>query len=133
MKANELMIGDWVYALHEPKTPARVDAIYSFGGISYIMPDETSGISNVVNPIPLTPEILEKNGFEKYTDTLYGLVEHFTVEIRLWDDILIRIGERYDSTFRVGYNWFVNGLIISDVHQLQHCLKMVGIEKEIEL
>lgn len=126
MKANELMIGDWYAFRGHPYQCTASD-------IASIAECEEKGAPTDISEIPLTPEILEKNGFKKYSDTLYGLVENFTIEIRLWDDILIRVGEKYDSTFQVGYNWFVNGLVISDVHELQHCLKLVGIDKEIVL
>ena len=50
MKTKELMIGDWVYGT-EKKKYGRVDRL------EHDVEDES------VEPIPLTEEILKKNGF----------------------------------------------------------------------
>lgn len=56
MKAEELMIGDWYYLESEGKMyPYQVTA-----------EDFVKGETPNFQPIPLTPEILKKNGFTRY-------------------------------------------------------------------
>lgn len=101
MKAEELMIGDWVMDIRS-NTPLRVNPF-----LAQLEVLEWK-------PIPLTPEILEKN-FPK-ADT-----------VDWWP-----CGED-------GYKFYivVKGKEItimgkmSDLHQLQHALKLCGIDKEI--
>ena len=76
-------------------------------------------------PIPLTDEILRKNGFEYYhknfASTDYD--SPFKLEMMEWPD------ENGN-----GGLWIINGLFkIRFVHELQHALKLAGIEKTIEL
>lgn len=91
-----------------------------------------------LDPLPLTPEILEKNGFHYTNDhTLKGadtyvlrLEQHsfdFTITIKLndyfaldsYDDRVYRLAE-----IETG-KW--------NVHQLQHALRLCGIDKEITI
>ena len=75
MKANELMIGDWVIFGDEP---LKVQHIYNNGYddiVAEIVEDGTNeyGVYEEIkdvpvvycSPIPLTPEILEKNGWKR--------------------------------------------------------------------
>ncbi len=67
MKANELRIGNWVsYIGNKACVVTRVG--YEPSGI-YISAKNNAtvfyNVSDAFNPIPLTPEILEKAGFEK--------------------------------------------------------------------
>ena len=59
MKSTDLMIGDWVY---RPDCYSKVKEIRENGIIGL---DHLRGIISFeeLKPIPLTPEILEKNGF----------------------------------------------------------------------
>ena len=64
MKATELMVGNWVY-LPDMATgkeyPARLDENFFYD-------------AKYAEPIPLTPEILEKNGFKLNSKGYYTLV-----------------------------------------------------------
>lgn len=106
MKANELQIGDWVL---DKKTNQPYKII---GTNDLLFHDDYSHI-------PLTAEILEKNGFEKceIPEIEYigwRLNEEFSVELNAIDD----------------FDW--NDVHIAYVHQLQHALRLCNIEKEIE-
>ena len=127
MKANELMIGDWVevpFLEGKPKI-VKVEEILS----DEINP-EWDGMENYggikikyVNPIPLTPEILENNGFV------------YESKDQLFKDIYPRISMLY-AQYRLVENGYINyGEMpeIKYVHQLQHALRLCGIEKTIEL
>ena len=81
MKANEVMIGDWVECTYW--TPSKQLKVAE---IRRVMDDEIKiGVydddlvlifkQSEVKPIPLTPEILEKNGFEDIGDDTYQLTE----------------------------------------------------------
>lgn len=121
MKANELMIGDFVL---DGNDYAQVTSITCDGNIETTH-NEHSNIE-LIEPIPLTPEILEKNGFEK-VQSIYFLKS---------------LNKRYPYLLFIEYNIVNNCLFINDglipmpilyVHQLQHVLRLCGIEKEVEL
>jgi len=140
MKVNELMIGDWVriksdiepddaYWLHDmqPGQALKVTEMLSNG----INPDWYGGEINdcvpedAIEPIPLTAEILGKNKFSK--SRLMGEQRHFTYYLASSVSLLAI----YDAEFSLCIGDCAR--YIKYVHQLQHCLKLVGIEKEITL
>lgn len=119
MKSTDLMIGDWVY---RPDCYSKVKEIRENGIIGL---DHLRGIISFeeLKPIPLTPEILEKNGFV------------YDSEDKLFEDIYPRISMLY-SQYRLVENGGINYGEMSEikyVHQLQHALRLCGIDKEIEL
>ena len=88
------------------------------------------------------PEILEKNGFKKVLDEdatecyrYYNRAADGYIKISLYDggdggwSIEIVNYEKFDDN-EIVYN---NNFIFLKVHQLQHALRLCGIEKEIEL
>ena len=113
MKANELMIGDWVLDTRTG-TPLRVNPFMAELEVQEWM------------PIPLTPEILEKNGFV-YADLPF---ENF------YEGYGLRI---YGGNFADGHsNWYIIcginvSMNVTHVHELQHALKLCKIDKEIKL
>ena len=130
MKANELMVGDWVQNplgakgwVKEirllPKDPDGfggyylVDIAYSKDGDSYARLE-----AKELSPIPLTPEILKKNGFVIESRCCHDSLQYCELVDGLWIDI-------------TGENCFEGKL--EYIHQLQHALRICGIEKEIEL
>lgn len=136
MKANELMVGDWVMVNDIEHThPLQVAEIFNKCGAYYAtlywdgMPDNvnpetlTADVDKVL-PIPLTQVILEKNGFE-YFDSYATLdTEKYRV-IYAFDGFLTIVDD--DNQRKVSY------LECNYVHHLQHTLRLCGIEKEIEL
>lgn len=139
MKAEELMIGDYIK--------------HGFGGIGKVTElskgivtvydkglDDGEGncevnfAENEIQPIPLTPEILEKNGFIKapmVSDTPpYDKDEegnmHFSLNEKFWG------WWQPNNTFLIpanGLGW----LEFKYVHELQHALRLCGITKNIIL
>lgn len=119
MKANELMIGDWVLA---DGVPYRVEAIHRTGAIS--VGNWNHYNPNFIAPIRLTHEILEKNGFERL-GTNYVLIGHpFVLTNPSKPD------EYKDNYWLRVASVAVN---IKYVHELQHALRLCGIEKEITI
>ena len=120
MKNTELMIGDWVILFD--KYPAKVEAICD---VEVYLLDEVDLHWHVdyafIKPIPLTAEILEKNGFV-YNDLPF---------VQAWEQFGLALYSSGNG-YRIGCGNNV-ALIIDSVHELQHALRLCGIEKEIEL
>lgn len=126
MKANELMIGDWVFFNGKPNkvtsllvTDLGVDQIYVFGKTCQV-----ATISEYIEPIPITPKILEKNGFVKYGD-------YYEWNNKL-EKIIWFIEDGYTNITSMK-NDAICDRKISNVHELQHVLRICGIEKQINL
>ena len=122
MKANELMIDDWVYNKNIDK-PIQVYPVM-FSQMFRQRPDATTEDYNIF-PIPLTTEILEKNG---WLSRMNGTGEFYLKEPLVDDAIVTKtiIG------FQMNHGPF-NGLPIHYVHELQHALHICGIEHNIKL
>ena len=111
MKVAELMIGDWVLI-----------SVWDCNPLMYN-----------VQPIPITPEILEKNfgkpyprgGFHNYRmgkdETIAFVIEDRRVSAAPDNRVVFC---RVPGTYICDVNY---------VHELQHALKLCGIEKEIVL
>ena len=127
MKANELMVGDWVRIVDDD-----TDEIYetkvagisgNLGNIYAPIPEygETAYPfgEDCVEPIPLTSEILEKNLSYEQRNGYISWVKDVYCETCFDIEMLI------------------NSTIIEKefeyVHQLQHALRLCGIEEDIEL
>ena len=113
------MIGDWVQVQSELNRYKRIRSTFDMD------------ITLLYEPIPLTTEILEKNGFDISDPEVKQY--HFEED-----------GQRYHFSLRQmynkdnkpdGYSFFAFSVltIIDYVHQLQHAFKLCGIDKEIEL
>nr|UVN06566.1 MAG: hypothetical protein [Bacteriophage sp.]DAV75371.1 MAG TPA: hypothetical protein [Caudoviricetes sp.] len=76
-------------------------------------------------PIPLTPEILEKNGWDKER---YGLVYYKKVSETLFFRL---IGKSYGWTLRCGNQNLIEKLVF--VHQLQNLLFGLGLKHKMEV
>lgn len=120
MKANELMIGDLVFG---PDNSVLKMASIASNGI-YFDSKEGEGVCtlDMISPIPLTAEILEKNGFEKKERWWYLKEKEKTIFMMM---------NKSDGTFRFSVS--LNVQTIQSVHQLQHAFRLGGIDKEIEL
>jgi len=155
MNANELMIGDLVQVAKDVciKKGAIVkvccideERVFPEKGLKgcttckQIDDDTTSGgvWCEFLKPIPLTPEILEKNGFkeilvegffrlESNKDHDYWCVEVSTT--KGYELLHLDIEHICDGIGQGG----IDNLKICFVHELQHALKLCGIEKEIVL
>lgn len=112
MKANELMIGDWVLDTRTG-TPLRVNPFMA----ELEVPEW--------QPIPLTVEILEKNGFEAHPSSLRMFFHH--------DDY--RLCYYLNSSNRFSCFNNIDGSLVQkvivNVHQLQHALRLCKVDKEI--
>ena len=133
MKANELMIGDWVL---DGNVYVQVTSITCDGNVETTH-NEHSNIE-LIEPIPLTKEILEKNGFVANKHVYpYPYYEYINEEDK------VKVGFAFPQGNRTSYkepwvyidseNVFIEHLPCVFVHQLQQILRFCGIEKEIIL
>lgn len=129
IKISELSIGDWV-RYRDADANVRVSDIYSNGYV-FIVGEEDSGIGESVNahhhiePIPLTPEILEKNGFVKDEEFICHSLECDEAD---FVEYTIGMNRLYVKSGRCDI-----ALTIKYVHQLQHALRLAGVEEEIKV
>ncbi len=131
MKTNELMLGDYVQVNGEV---CKVISISYFDiGISDRKEDFYHEHIDNVKPVPLTTEILEKNGFvykEEEETCATEAFHHWWLEgsaFALNDDSWWRSIK--DGNLHVKFGIFP----LKYVHQLQHALRLCGIDKTIEL
>ena len=141
LRAEDLMIGDWAYIYHptRERTPVKVDGVWieTIERIDNGLTREDSPMFRIVEPIPLTPEILEKNGFKNTSVVTIGtrkmrwVSDDTRTEITIWmDDTLpMEIVKNVYYEDEVSYTL----PFPATVHELQHTLRLCGIEKEIEL
>lgn len=137
MKANELMIGDWI-------KPKNVDSYFKVGLIDSdsIWNDTVTEVWDLdeIEPIPLTAEILEKNGWKPEFDKRDYMVKYdLAVEGKnCWMMWAIKEHnldiQRQDEKLDM-YNLKVQRVCMpcDFVHQLQDAIRLCGIKKEIEL
>ena len=125
MKATDLMAEDWVERTHhtfEGRVVNRAEQVTAF---------DIYRNAEFCYPIPLSAEALEKNGFERnphknshfYFDDGFVEVDIHEITEGVWlvevDNLVISM-----PTQRI---------IVCNVHELQHALRLCGIEKEIKL
>ena len=116
MKIDEVMLGDIVSVDENP---------------IHVTLAVLNHWSDNIEPIPLTPEILEKNA-DFYRDEMYYKYYDFSKEIDTYgNSISVEICESRGTVY-----WTINGneygiTELKYVHQLQHALKLCGIDKEI--
>lgn len=144
LKISELSVGDWV---RYDDRICQIAEIYhltynigskkmtSFPHVTLYYEDDMptyqeSVILKDIRPIPITAEILEGNGFGKKTFT---------------QDQLFRIVEPNGNMPFIGYRWDSRRVIIERdndymlrvkaeyIHELQHALRLAGVDKEINL
>ena len=148
MKANELMIGDWVFlkngkVLQTCQVTVIGNATQNRNDIGkYVCLDMSDEFPTCIfeideiSPIPITPEILEKNGFEvqdqgggrKDVWTGFGIDYEGDIEVEFQYNVPVYL--KIDGGFKGEYYTSAN---IKYIHQLQHALRLCGIEKEIIL
>lgn len=143
MKANELkvtdlMVGDWVMSFGAPHkiVGVRTDMLEP-----HIMTDMSDtwyeeGIENLLEPIPITKELLEKNGFELKSESPY--YQCFAIDFDDVDiDYLVVALHPKANYVKVDYQTEKRKVHLScslggcHLHELQHLLRICKIDKEI--
>lgn len=148
MEAKELMIGDWVrvndtehaHSLQVAEILRKSGAYYAIlywdGMPDGVLPDRVICEVDKIEPIPLTHEILKKNGFRKSVSPpgihakcyeINNKDEKYCLTIANYNKykrLLLNIDSEDSECFNIKCDY---------VHQLQHALKLCGVEKEIIL
>ena len=139
METKDLMLGDWVNYIGAYKDDSgKIVKLWESPvpiKVTFITPDavqyeDEEGcyecLDYELHPIPLAPEILEKN-FEK--KTFFGLYDdYFDLDIREYSDGIYIV--TYHSC---EMNIPDQTVHVSWVHELQHFLNHCGIEHKIKL
>lgn len=115
MKANELMIGDWVYMRLKSKEKYYTERVFSISDAEFLD----------YIPIPLTNDILNKNGFEEFG--AFGMCrlkvesEQKTICAN-GTYIEVYSNSNHESMLRLHSTHFT-------VHELQHALRLCGLNE----
>ena len=127
MDINELMIGDWVTGKKWIENPFKLTRINDNGKYYYGVTSKGLQVGPFLieefKPIPITPEILKKNGF------VYDNYYHCWI----YDEFTINYGHLLEDNDYL-FIWVADTpkkLIY--VHELQHTLRLCKIEREIIL
>lgn len=133
MEAKDLMVGDYVYNHRNWECPiveihknSAVVIARHYGEEEFLLSD--------LRPIPLTAEILEKNGFQHHLIAEKGFTreewtlsdDYYDIVVREWSDSIWVF--RYECT---EMNTPHEQRVFGYVHELQHALRENGIDKEI--
>lgn len=133
LKISDLSVGDWVH--HDfYEVDMRVKTIY--GDTERIIAESNGGYGTTCHldhftSIPITPAILEANGFEEHCGGIFRYEwmwqgESSGITLCSFDEELWFV----DLFFKEGKDIMCNIPTFS-VHQLQHILRLAGVEKEI--
>ena len=106
METKELMIGDKVIV----KVPSQIPDTY----VLHTWTANDYSRSLQVKPIPLTAEILEKNGWWYDVEDMW-----------LHDEVDFGI-ERWNGGFQC---YDINQIKLDSVHELQHALRLCGLDE----
>lgn len=123
MKASDLMIGDYILA-KPSMMPIQVAAVHNKKIGYHAVTHKLNWIRDgLLESIPITEEILEKNGFKGEDDNFF--LWHEDLERALWFD------DGYITVTSVKCDRMYEGNCYN-VHELQHALKLCGIAKTIK-
>ena len=136
MKANELMIGDWVKVTDDDTDDSFIGQVKAIDALENVNVPEGEDVAypysiDCLEPIPLTPEILEKNGFDVSDPEVS--IYRFEEDGQVFRFCLRRM---YNKDNRPnGYSFYAFNVlaIIDSVHELQHAFRICGIDKTIEI
>lgn len=134
MRPEELCIGNWVRRRwtctdtgREVVRDFQITEIRKNGETLYAWgKNGNMGRVEQLEPIPLTQEILEKNGFESTSAPSERVWKRNGQEVWLDNE-----GKKYWANIKNGEFYFEG--YIEHAHELQHALRLCGIEKTIEL
>ena len=149
MKVTELQIGDYVRL----KRTNEIVGVFEIDGDRNVINNEPDGYCSEKNiavddiePITLTPEILEKNGFKKYEKDYHNEYVCEKCDETSYYEIVICWKDSYDNGALDAFNhvqwdegWKID--IISEgsyskgwcktiyLHELQHALRLCGLDE----
>ena len=124
MKASDLMIGDYVTVIPSGML-IQVAAVHKRKVAYHTCTGRLSWVrEGLLRPIPVKQEILEKSGMKSYDNVVYFAKD---------EGNFLEISTIGGNVYWTINDWEYSLLKLNYVHELQHALKICGIEKEIEL
>ena len=145
LKISDLSVGDWVMVNGKPRKISVLSEVWNGSNevlVGYVAHVNSNGYNLVyykpiehIKPIPITAEILERNGWN--SDGMYAFLridEHRHLEYYYHEHRLRK--------YYCGVDEWQNHAKVTDitfaahcysVHQLQHALRLAGVEEEITL
>lgn len=138
LKISDLSVGDWVQ--DKNGIYAKVIGVENWSNGYFLnieLHDVNVGVTPLASahPIPITAEILERNGWRILEKEVLGEDYEYNGEERVWDDenCSIEICEEKQGVF--WYSWSNEYYMwrLEYVHQLQHLIRLAGVDKEINL
>ena len=146
MEAKDLMIGDWVYnSKNEVCKVCSISQIFESNIMldNYSKPNDgmfETELEFGVSPIPITREILEKNGFVYRKNSGAFIVNseesysNQTVEVTLFNvESEFRNNQLHICESNYPEETMLHLMECNYVHELQHVFRSCGIKKEIVL
>ena len=129
LKYKSLMIGDYI-SVKSSGMPINVAAVHHKKVAYHAVINKLVWVrKSLLEPIPITAEILEKNGFEKIEAKYY---RYFLEEKDYYESVSVYFDEEPNVQVRVLDGSEFRGRI-KYVHQLQQASRLCNIRKEIEL
>lgn len=136
MTEKDVMVGDWfrfrytTISNREVVHTFRISQIENQLGQYYVWGDGLGRMCHPENlePVSLTQEILEKNGFKKEGSWFIIEGDYYDVSIKEITDSIWRV--KYCNTEFSALDCVLH---IAFVHELQHALRLCGISKDITL
>lgn len=125
IKCRDLMIGDWCCDQHGfPMQITTVGDDYAYATFdgNECDPWEFDDKDDQPQPIPITPEILEKNGFIKVNSQRYDYGSPDT-------DCYVKVNPKKNMIHVNGRNANSNLYSHSFVHELQRALRLCGLNE----
>lgn len=128
LNVSDLSVGDWVGVRCGTKINAfKVEEI-RFNNFIHkyvvLLNNKAYGLPTTeLHPIPITAEILEKNGFERLLERDLFYHSESGLEVAFEDGEWMHTINLHEYTIHT----------ISGVHHIQHLLRLYGCEKEINL
>ena len=124
MKITDIMVGDYVRITEPDKYAGHIGQVVNIGGengyLTMFVPHHNTDVFiEDVEPIPLTKEILEKNGFKHReldcADYYYIAEDYFDITIDEWSESIWKV------TFSHSEMSIPDEVaLICSVHELQH-------------
>lgn len=155
LNINDLSVGDWVSLdmahleikgddiatafVKKVQQPVRIKGISGDQDLIFAEVETEDNFGTIylkmehIRPIPITTEILEANGFEEHCGGIFRYKwmwqgESSGITLDSFDEELWFV----DLFFKEGKDIMCNIPTFS-VHQLQHILRLAGVDKEINL
>ena len=121
LKISDLSVGDWVRTKDGNVTvdiisPLEVVVMNDYGNLCACKIED-------IEPIPITAEVLEKNGFKCFYED---------ADTALYGTPLCSIFHT-KGTLRYRLETPQASVVCWNIHDLQHALRLAGVEKEINL